>query len=201
MTSTVNVSAPGVASAALAMLGASGIASFDDGSTEANIAESLYEDVVVAMLCSHRWRFAVAQASMNHLAAPPTGRWDEAWQLPNDVLHVIAVTEDGVPIEYDIFGDMVYCDLDEEHTLIVDYIYRAPESEWLPMFRLGVEQYLAATFSVALRADEQLTKQLEAAADRTLRRARTIDSQQQTVRKIRTNKFLNSRLGSRTVIR
>ena len=46
-----------IASRALILIGAEPITSFTDSSTEATVANAIYEDVVRTTLCSSRWRF------------------------------------------------------------------------------------------------------------------------------------------------
>lgn len=188
-----NVTDVAVASAALSRIGGNAISSFSDDTTEAQVAEAIYEDTVEALLTAARWRFATAQASLNHLDAAPTGRWTEAWQLPSGLLDLHAVTSNSVPIEYDRYGSMIYCNEDENAVLIADYTFRASESLWTPGFRIAVELALAAEFAPGLRADEDLATLLERRAEIALKRARSQDAQQQTTKKIRTSRFLSAR--------
>ena len=50
---------------ALVMIGAQPITSFTDGSTEALVANNVYEDITKASLTRHRWRFATTQATLS----------------------------------------------------------------------------------------------------------------------------------------
>ena len=71
-----------IASRALILIGAEPITSFTASSTEATVANAVYEDVVRTTLCSSRWRFATNQAQLNLLTNAPSGRYDRAHQLP-----------------------------------------------------------------------------------------------------------------------
>ncbi|MCH9838657.1 hypothetical protein K0U83_23540 [bacterium] len=190
----VNNTDAAVASAAMAMIGGAAISSFSDGTTEAEIAESLYEDTVETLLCASRWTFATAQASLNHVAAAPTGRFSDSWQLPTEtILQLHAVTSNDYRIEFDVYGSQIYCDYDESNTLVADYTYRPAESLWLPAFKTAVQLQLAAFFAPALRADNDLAVLMQNRADTALRMAKLQDSQQRTSKKVTTNRFLAQR--------
>jgi hypothetical protein len=183
-----------VASTALRMIGANSIASFSEATTEAKVVSALYEDVVTGHLSAFPWRFATNQVDLDHLSAAPTGRWGEAWQLPGDVLKLLAVTTSDIPIRYDRYGDKIFCEYDENSVLTADYIFRATEPVWSADFTLGIEFELASLFGASLRADDKLLDAFGVKASIQLKMARSNDSQQQTTRKIRTKRFISNRM-------
>ena len=100
VTSTSADSPVDVSSRALILIGAEPLTSFDDGTNEALVASSTYEDVARAGLVNTRWRFATKQAQLSRLSDAPTGRYDAAYQLPSDSLMLHAVTVNDYPILY-----------------------------------------------------------------------------------------------------
>ena len=54
-----------IASRGLILIGANPITSFSADSTEALVADNIYEDTVRTALCTTRWRFATNQAQLN----------------------------------------------------------------------------------------------------------------------------------------
>ena len=50
-----------ICSRALTMVGANTISSFDDGTTESDVADQLYEDTLRSLLTQTRWRFSTQQ--------------------------------------------------------------------------------------------------------------------------------------------
>lgn len=183
-----------VASVALTMIGANAISSFSDGTTEAEVVEAVYEDLARGWLTMTRWRFATTQKDLVHLADEPAARWTDAWQIPVDCINLHTVTCNDNPIEYDRYRDKIYCDYDENNTLTADYTWRIPESEWLPSFKIAFQTNLAGILAPALRADTELAKKLIDNGEILMRKAQSIDSQQQTTRKFRTNRFTGQRL-------
>jgi|TARA_R110002050_G_scaffold169757_2_gene301577 hypothetical protein len=193
VTSTSANSAVDVSSRALILIGAEPITSFDDGNNEALVASNMYEDVARSSLVNCRWRFATNQSVLNRLSDAPTGRYDAAYQLPSDSLMVHAVTINDSPIEYQTYGNKVFCDATSNETLILDYTFRAEEVDWPSYFVMAVEYELAAVFAVALARDASLSSLMEQKGQMAMIKARNLDAQQQTTRKLLTTRFVSQR--------
>jgi hypothetical protein len=178
---------------ALILIGADPITSFDDGTTEALVSVNMYEDVARASLVNTRWRFATNQAELNLLTATPTGRYDRAYQLPSDLLMLHAITVTDLPIEYQVYGSKVFADTDATASLIADYTFRANEITWPSYFVLAVEYALAVVFATSIARDSTLASLMKTQATESMAKARSLDSQQQTARKLVTSRFLSER--------
>ena len=187
-------SAVDISARALTLIGANPISSFSETSTEAQIANNMYEDVAQGSLCQTRCRFATNQAVLNQLSNVPTGRFDVAHQLPTDTLMVHAITVSDNLIQYSIYGDKVFSNSSTSDQLVADFTFRAQETEWPSYFTLAVEYQLAAIFATSIARDDGLANAMEQKAERLMAKARTLDSQQQTTRKLVTNRFKTERL-------
>lgn len=193
MTSTAANSSIDIASRALVLIGSEPITSFDTASTEALVASNMYEDTVRATLSSARWRFATEQAVLNQLTDVPTGRFAIAHQLPSDLLVLHGVTTNDRLIEYTVYGDKVFSDSTTQDTLIADYTYRATEDTWPSYFSLAVEYALASIFATSIARDDGLMQVMEAKGTQLMAKARNLDSQQQTTRRLSTSRFITNR--------
>ena len=193
MTSTVANSAIDIASRALVLIGAEPITSFDSSSTEALVASNMYEDTVRATLATARWRFATEQAVLNQLTDTPTGRFDIAHQLPSDLLILHAVTINDRLIEYTVYGDKVFSDSTTADTLIADYTFRAEEVNFPSYFSLALQYSLASIFATSIARDDRLMQIMETKANMLMAKARNLDSQQQTTRRLSTSRFITDR--------
>ena len=182
-----------IAARALILIGADPITSFTETSTEALVASNIYEDVVQAALCASRWRFAANQAELNRLSDVPTGRYDFAYQLPSDMIMLHALTVNDNIIEYNIYGDLAYANTSTADKVIADYSFRVGEEKFPSYFTLGVEYSLATSFAVSIARDEQLASLMENKARLAMQQAKTLDSQQQTTRKLVTSRFISER--------
>jgi hypothetical protein len=182
-----------IAARALVLIGAQPITSFSSSSTEALVASNVSEDVVRTAMCASRWRFATNQAVLNALTAAPTGRFDTAHQLPSDLLMLHAVTVNDLNLEYNVYGDKIYSNATANEVVVADYTYRAGEQDFPSYFTLAVEYALAAAFALAIARDEQLATMFEKKAAQLMQQAKTLDSQQQTTRKLVTSRFIAER--------
>tara|TARA_R110002126_G_scaffold259913_3_gene402894 strand:+ start:5767 stop:6351 length:585 start_codon:yes stop_codon:yes gene_type:complete len=182
-----------IAARALVLIGAQPITSFTSSSTEAVVASNIYEDVVRTALCASRWRFATNQAILNTLSAAPTGRFDIAHQLPSDLLMLHAITVNSSVIEYNVYGDKVFSNSSISDVVIADYSFRAAEQNFPSYFTLSVEYALSSAFALAIARDEQLAMMFEKKAAQLMQQAKTLDSQQQTTRKLTTSRFIAER--------
>ena len=182
-----------ICSRALILIGAEPISSFDDGTTEATVAVNMYEDVVQSALVNSRWRFATNQEALNRLTDAPTARFDLAYQQPNDTLIIHAITVNDNPIEYQIYGDMIYADTTTSDTVVADYTFRQTEEFFPSYFVMAVAYSLAQIFATSIARDGSLTQTMATLADRAMLKARSVDSQQQTTRQLITGRFVQNR--------
>lgn len=182
-----------IASRGLILIGAEPITSFTATSTEATVANAIYEDILRTTMCSSRWRFSTNQSELNLLTNAPTGRYDVAHQLPADLLMLHAVTVSDKIIEYNIYGDKVFSNSASSDALIADYTFRALEPDFPSYFTLALEFSLGAAFALSIARDESLASILEKKAGDLLQQAKTLDSQQQTTRKLVTSRFITER--------
>ena len=182
-----------VCSRALILVGAEPITSFDDGNNEALIASNMYEDVARSSLLNTRWRFSTNQAVLNRLSDAPTGRFDAAYQLPSGWLMTHVVTVNDTPIEYQTHGDKLFCNEAASSELVLDLTYRADEQGWPSYFTIAVEYELASVFAVSLARDQSLAQLMSQQAATSMMRARNLDAQQQTTRKLSTSRFITNR--------
>ena len=178
---------------ALILIGASPITSFNDGTTEAIVADNLYSDTVKDILSRHRWRFSTGQSQLSRLVDAPDAKWDAAYQLPADCLLVHGVYVNESPIEFDRYQDMIYCNAVDTDEVYLDYIFNASEDLWPPYFVTLVTFQLASIFGYSVAQNEVLSDAFEKRAIRQFALARNLDSQSQTNKKLPVDRFIQFR--------
>ena len=193
MASTAANSAIDIASRALVLIGAEPITSFDDSSTEGLVATNMYEDTVRAMLSTARWRFATDQSTLAQLSDAPTGRFDIAHQLPSDLLVLHGITVNDNLIDFTVYGDKVFSNSTSSDTLIADFTFRADEVDFPSYFSLALQYSLASIFATSIARDDGLMQIMETKANLLMAKARNIDAQQQTTRRLATSRFITNR--------
>lgn len=182
-------------SRALVMVGANPITALDgtDTSTEATVAAQIYESAVRDLLSRYRWRFASKQEIVVATVGSGVARWEATFDIPADCLVIHALTDEGTKIEFDRYGDKIGANAAADASLVLDYGYRAAESEWPAYFDAYVELHLAAIFAFSIANQLDLSDYLEKKAARAFTFAKTQDTQGRTAKKLDTSRFLQTR--------
>ena len=173
------LSSVALASRALIKLGANPIVGFDDGTIEAEIATALYETTRDSMLSSHPWSFATAQLELPQLELPPVADYAYAFQLPDDFLRALSCGAGGIGrgLEYRIARNALHSNATP---LVLTYIFKADETSWPPFFDQVLIARLAAEFCLPITESASRAELLYKQAEDEFRRAKLIDSQQDT---------------------
>ena len=176
------LSALALCSRALLKIGAQPIASFDEGTAEAEVAANLYPAARDALLSLHQWSFATAQATLPRLAAKPVADFANAFQLPAGFLRALSAGAPGAGrgLVYRLFEDRLHCNAEQ---VTLSYIFRPEESAFPPFFA-ALATRLAAEFCIPLTGNTSRAQHLHAQSEAELRAARLADSQQATPRAI-----------------
>jgi hypothetical protein len=170
------LSALAMCSRALLKIGASTIASFDEGTAEAEVAANLYPSVRDALL------FATGQAILPRLAAIPVADYAHAFQLPADFLRALSAGHSGQGnatrgsgVAYRIAENRLHADVD---SIVLTYIFRPSDEALPPFFASCLIARLAAEFTIPLTENTSRAQLLFELSDREFRSARLTDSQQ-----------------------
>ncbi|MGH6662549.1 MAG: hypothetical protein ACREB6_13500 [Rhodospirillales bacterium] len=171
------LSAIALAARALLKLGAGTIASFDEGTAESEIAGNLYPSLRDALISAHPWSFATAQAVLPRLAAEPVADYAFAYQLPADFLRALSAGAGprGRGIDYRISERRLHANANE---VVLTYVFRPDEMDFPPFFDQALIARLAAEFCIPLTESTTRAESLHKLADIEFRRAKMIDSQQ-----------------------
>lgn len=167
-----------VINAALNRIGAPAVASLNDHSKQARVANATYEPIVRDWLTRHRWSFATRTDDLTYQGTT-TGAWAFVYTLPADVLNVRSVAAGGARVRYEIQAKKVLTD-GEYDDLRAVVNYRAPEGEWAPDFMEAILLKLMSNFVRSLREDDVEADRLAAASERQFVLAATRDRNQWT---------------------
>jgi hypothetical protein len=185
--------AVGIANVALGLLGANGITSFEDDSTEAELCLSVYDSVRDAVLEAGDWSFASEWVVAAKLAAAPTApRHAAAYTVPTRAASVREVTDaDGRAVAWVKGSGQVLCEdaLPSVRLRIVSK-EAAPE-RYSPGFVQALATKLAARLAVPLTENGERQASLEAEYLVELRKAKVADGKQGTPQR-RTSSWLRN---------
>jgi len=182
-------------SRALLKIGAQPVASFEEGTAEAEVAANLYPGIRDAMLSAHPWSFATGQSTLARLAATPTADFAYAFQLPVGFLRVLSagVPDRGRGVRYRLLEHRLHSDSDR---VTLTYLFQPDESIFPAYFAGALATRLAAEFCLPLTENASRAELLASLADREFRAARLTDSQQATPLSIDDFPLLNARGGA-----
>jgi hypothetical protein len=158
----------------------------EDTSIGAAVAAENYENLVRGELSLHPWKRAMKIQELNRLDpalhGDPPEPWLAAYMLPSDLIDISVVKVAGKPIDYAVHGNTVLCDADETDHVILHYVYRPPESEWPPWFRLAMIYRCEAMFLRGIGERYDDARERDAAADKQFAEARHRDTVSQPPR-------------------
>jgi len=171
------LSALAMCSRALLKIGATTIASFDEGTAEAEVAANLYPSTRDALVSAYPWSFATGQRTLARLSAVPVADYRHAFQLPSDFLRALSAGSGprGSGVAYRIAEDRLHAD---EECVTLTYIFRPVDEVLPPFFQAALIARLAAEFVIPLTENTSRAQLLFELAEREFRTARLIDSQQ-----------------------
>ena len=153
-----------VASQALARLGEPSISSFEEDSDTAEKVNQLYEPTILQLLSSHNWSFATRRKQLlEDAAGTPINEWKRAFLMPTlrtdrvgkpmGVFNTTALHSPHVFL-YEIQELWLFTSYDQ---VVIEYIWRVPESQWPGYFHTLAIEAIAAT--LALPVTENASKE------------------------------------------
>ncbi|MBM3650847.1 MAG: hypothetical protein FJX11_23980 [Alphaproteobacteria bacterium] len=174
--------------AAFTLLGANSIESFEDGTTESDIAASLYPLVAKRSLAAYPWRWAKTEKDLGAaLDEDSLNGYEYVFQKPNDPLILrelgVFITGTDQPVPYDILRNKIFAN--ENQDLVLRYLYYVDEEEWPDYFSGALIFELGGTFAIALEKADRGLSLIDAAAKLHWPQAHTANAQGATTRKFR----------------
>ncbi|UFN47961.1 hypothetical protein LPC08_18370 [Roseomonas sp. OT10] len=166
----------------LLRIGAQPVASFEEGTAEAEVAANLYPGTRDALLAAHPWSFATGQMVLPRLLDVPVDGTGAAFQLPANCLRILSAgTLRGRGLDYRIHEKRLHADTDR---VVLTYLFRPDESAFPPHFAAALVARLAAEFCIPLTDSTARAEMLQRLAGSEFREARLTDSQQHTIQAI-----------------
>lgn len=170
------VSEVSICSNALSMIGEKPITSLSDATARARLCNRWYEITRDALLEEHPWNFAIGRKSLNKLATDPVFEFDNAFQLPNDYLRVLAT--DPKDAIFTVESDSRL--LTDESSIKIKYIKKITDPlVFSKNFVQALTARLALLFTNFITARGSLIDRIAAMEQQAIRRAKITDGQEQ----------------------
>ena len=190
-------SAVSICSNALLMLGGQTIASFDDTSDRARQCANLYPTVRNYVLSSHPWNTCIKRTVLSPDAAKPAFDWALQYSLPGDFLRLLSTGDAGSEPTYVIEDGKI---LTNAAILKLRYIYlNDNENKWTPLLVMAVTMAMRQVLAYPVTQSTSLEQLIDQAIEPILKRARTVDSQDQPPQTLGDFRLLGSRFSPRGI--
>ena len=150
-----------ICSDALITLGASPLASFEEGTDSAQICDRLYDDLRDLLLVSFPWSFTLKKVQLARLVDAPASEWKYAYALPADILssgpralfNSSTAGARQVTEGWEVYEGNVLTDLTEVH---IDYQFQPTEAV-MPRYFVQLLKYYVA-WHIAEPVTDQISK-------------------------------------------
>lgn len=165
----------------LIRVGEKTITALNEGTRQANTANTLYADLRDAVLRAHPWNFATVRKQLAQSARTPAFEFTYQYPVPADFLRSIIVSDntqgtEGVTyrLEYESNDKRVV--LTDATQIYMKYVRQVTETaEMDPLFRDALSYRLAMDFAVILRESNVTAERMERRYSDVLSYARSID--------------------------
>ena len=167
-----------ISNQALTKCGAATISAFTDGTHEANVCSTMYDNVRNGLLYYTFWNFAITNKALNRLNETPTNtKYLYVFSLPGDVVRIKGFFDtDGMYSEdYSIEGSKVFAN---EKTLFIEYVKNIVEDDMPVFFIETLIAKVALEINEAITGVGTLTNRLAEDYQQKLRAARIADGQE-----------------------
>lgn len=185
-----------ICSNALLMLGSQTINDFEDqlNLDRAKLCANLYPTVRDDMLRSHPWNCCVKRIVLAPDAAAPAFGYEQAFEMPADLLRVLEVGASGCQIDYLVEGRSIQADTT---VLELRYIFRnVIESTWDANLINVVTQAMCAALAYPITQSTSKQAGEEQKLEQVLRRARAVDGQEDPPQTLGDERLYSARFGS-----
>ncbi|MEF2230883.1 MAG: hypothetical protein V3571_08140 [Pseudodesulfovibrio sp.] len=183
---------------ALLDLGEDAIMSLADGSKAAALCNHRWPAVRDAVLRTHPWNCAMAQAELAAAVAAPLWKWEFQYALPTDFLRIIAiVARDGAPVnDWEIQGGIILCN--EDAPLFISYVRREPDpGKYDPLLTEALSARLAATLAYPLTGSTSLAQAYWDIYQKKLAEARGVDAREGVPESVTPTRWIGARNSAR----
>lgn len=184
-----------ICSNALLMLGAQPINALSEASDRARLASNLLESVRDSVLRSHPWNCAIARVALAPDTAAPAFDWDYQFTLPGDCLRVLSVGLDGLADDYQVEGRRLMCNANPAY---LRYVFRNTNpTTWDAGLVRTMELSMAAGMAYGITQSASLRDSLLGELQAHMRRARSVDGQEDPPQGFEPSALLASRYSGR----
>jgi hypothetical protein len=141
-------------------LGEDTINSFTEDTSRSRICGLVYPDYIKYLLCLYPWKFNATKAQLARLNMTPLNKWAYAYQLPGDLLNLVAVYNSSAvgvtPITgFERSGEMI---LTNENYIYLDYQTEPNSKDFPAYFAEFVVKAFASKIALSITDDLKIAE-------------------------------------------
>lgn len=177
-----------LANSALTKIGEQAILSFDDDSNAARVMKLRFEPVKKIVLRMHPWNCAIKRANLAPVVGAPVFEYSYAFNIPSDCLRILHVHLDEL---YRIEQRQI---LANTNVLYIKYIMNVTEATQIDeLLGEAIAAYLAWDTAFKITNKDDYRDRLWRDYELLLRKAKSVDAQEERDYEVQADEFLNSR--------
>jgi len=186
-----------IAGLACLIVGIPKIQSWDENTAQSDVLDEAYEPMVESELSLYKWRFATDYFNLkpNLIVTAPLSRHNNAYQMPTGVMSVDTVLIGDKPIDYERRKQQIHTTDTANDDVILQYRFRADETEWYPYFRMLMVYRLATLAAFSVARSTVIAKEMRELADQHWKNAKTESAQAQSNQKLSLTRLTRGRRG------
>ena len=167
-----------ISNQSLVKCGADTITSFTDGSHEANVCSTMYDNVAKGLMYYTFWNFAITKVALSLTTDTPLDKtYTKVHSLPGDVVRIKGVFDSSgfYTTDYSVEGTKIYSNTDP---LNIEYVQETAEANFPGFFLEALIAKLAMEINESITGIGTLTSRLGEDFGIKLRAARIADAQE-----------------------
>lgn len=187
-----------ICNAALLMLGANPIASLSETGDKAKLCAGVWPIKRDEVLRAHPWNCCIKRDTFTPYAVAPNHDWPFQYILPGDFVKVLGVGELGAEAEFRIEGQRLLTDV---NPCLLRYVFmnRNPAT-WDPGLVHVMTLTLCAALAYPITSSTTLRDSMRQEAELAMRRAKSVDGQDDTGEMWGDSRLVASRFGSSSAL-
>jgi hypothetical protein len=190
-----------ISNQALTKCGSSTITSFTDGSHEATVCSTMYDNVEKGLMYYTFWNFAIIKSALSLLTETPLDKsYTKVHSIPGDVIRIKGVfdSQGYYTSDYSVEGAKIYSNT---NPLNIEYVQEMTPADFPEFFLEALIAKLAMEINEAITGVGTLSDRLSADFNTKLRAARIADGQEQPPRNIMpVGRLVEAHYGSNGII-
>lgn len=163
---------------ALSRLGARSIVSLDEGTNEANLCSTLFDDIAERVMVQGSWTTTIKRVGLALTTDTPSFGYAFSFQLPVDpkCLKVLNVNDTNAATDYRIEGDRLLCN---DSSVKIRYIGKLTNtSDYGPLLTEAIELLLASYLAYPLTGNASMADRVKAEYSEVIMNNLAVDNQQ-----------------------